>query len=278
MSMDATAIEHIQQNGPAAEASVRLRSQGLSAVIVPKNCDIQNIEHLQEHRNRFRAELKTNSLEDFVAYYHANEIDMEGSTQVFVQPESMTAKAIFNLYELDGEPGHGDHTASLCEVKTAPFKSLLKIDGTRMSQKDFAEWMEDWRDHLKATDSQGEELNLTKAIAAIRRITIEATAKSDTEVRSFGASRSAMESIEAKSEDQLPAFLEFTCNPYKDLGQRTFQLRVGILTGEKQPVLVARIIKLEEHEETMAFEFKGLINAALPDGAPIYLGAFALNR
>ncbi|AQQ67465.1 hypothetical protein Mag101_07305 [Microbulbifer agarilyticus] len=276
MSMDASAIKQIQNTAPHTEANQQLKNtESNPAIILPDTCKLVDIEHLQQFRNRFRAALKTNALEDFANYYGDNQEDL--FTQVFVQPESMTAKAIFNLYEVDAEPGHGDHTASLTLVKTAPFRSLRNIDGDRHSQQALAEWMEDWRDNLRALDNKGELLNINQAIAAIRRITIEATAKSDSEVTNFGASQSAMESIEAKSEEQLPAYLQFTCEPYKALSERTFTLRLAVLTGHKTPQLTTRVIKLEEHEEAMAEEFKNLLKDSLPENAKIYIGGFNLN-
>lgn len=282
MSMDATAIERIQNTAPHTEASKQLeileRNHGTPSILLPKDCRLESLEELMPYRSRFRAALHTSAVEDFTSYYAHNQV--ADCTQVFVQPESMTAKAIFNLYDEEEihQPGHGDHTASLTLVKTAPYKALLEIDGGRHSQKALAEWMEDWRNHLAAFASdESPNLNINQAIAAIRRITIEATAKTDTEVRNFGASRSAMESIEAKSEDQLPAFPVFTCQPYKGLEERSFSLRVGVLTGDKAPVLATRIIKLEEHQEAMAEEFKTLLKTCLPEEAKIYIGSFNLK-
>lgn len=277
MSMDASAIAQIQETTQAAAAHVTLQEfGGIPAVIIPKTHEVKDVEHLQLHRSRFRASLKTNCMADFHSYYQVNAI--EQCCAVFIQQESMTAKAIFNLYTAqDNEPDHGDHTAQLAQVPTAAFKALRQIDGERLSQKQLAEWMEDWRTNLTAADNNEKEINIAGAISAVRKITIEAIAKRDSEVKNFGASQSALESIEAKSEHPLPDYLTFTCEPYKDLSTRAFHMRVSVITGEREPKLTVRIIKFEDHQEAMAEEFKQLITRGLPDSAGVYLGEFKLN-
>ena len=276
MSMDASAIAHIQETTQATEAHQTLQELGgVPAIVVPKTHEVKDVEYLQLHRSRFRGSFKTTSLNDFTAYFINNA--SKNCSGLYIQADSMTAKAIFNLYtEHNNHPGHGDHTATLAMVETAAYKALQQIDGKQLSQKTLSEWMEDWRANLIAHSDMDEELPIAGAINAVRKITIEALAKRDTEVKSFGASQSAMESIEAKSQNPLPAFLHFSCTPYIDLPGRTFVLRVGILTGEREPKLIARIIKLEDHQEAMAEEFKALIIKSLPKDQAVYLGQLSL--
>lgn len=276
MSMDASAIAHIQETTQATAAHETLqRLNGVPALVLPKTHEVKDVEHLQLHRSRFRGSFRTTSVGDFMSYFEDNA--EQHCSGLYVQPESMTAKAIFNLYtEEEHQPGHGDHTATLNLVETAAYKALQQIDGKQLSQKTLAEWMEDWRENIIAQTDIGEDLPIAGAINAIRKITIEAMAKRDTEVRSFGASKSSMESIEAKSDNALPAFINFKCYPYKDLPERTFVLRLSILTGEREPKLVARIIKLEDHQESMAEELKEIITRDLPAGQEVYLGQLTL--
>lgn len=274
--MDGTAIEKIQEGNSVQKLNEQLKIRaGIPVAVVPGNHSVESLERFDLNRARFRGHLKTTSLPDFALYVADNYSDGEGG--VFMDPQDMSATAIFNLY-LETNPGHGDHFALLFCKKTAAFKELLSKNGHRFNQKDMAEWLEDWRSWLVALDVNNVEIPIGKAIAAIRRMTIEATSKADSEVKNFGTSRSAMENIEAKSQEQLPAYLRFTCIPYNDLGDRQFILRVGILTGSAKPEFTLRIIRLEDHEELMAKEFKSLLVDQLPANTEVFIGNFEIGR
>ncbi|WP_235593486.1 DUF2303 family protein [Pseudomonas syringae pv. tomato] len=77
----------------------------------------------------------------------------------------------------------------------------------------------------------GEDIDLRRAAGAIRSITIEQARKSEHVVGDMSASRSAMDQIEAKSAEGLPAELLFSVIPYEGLQAQTIQLRVAVLTG-----------------------------------------------
>ena len=63
--------------------------------------------------------------------------------------------------------------------------------------------------------------------------------------------------------------------PYAGLQERTFSLRLSVLTGDRAPSIVLRVIKQEEHIEQMAEELAGLVRGALKDTAPVVIGAFS---
>lgn len=142
---------------------------------------------------------------------------------------------------------------------------MLNINGAKNSQKDLAEWLEDWSEFLIAFTADGEVLDIKKAIGGVRKITIEASSSADHEDSDFGAKRSVMESVEAKSKEVMPAAFEFKCVPYEGLGDRRFRLRYSVLTGGNAPVLVLRIVQLETEEEHMATEFRELLETNFTD-------------
>jgi uncharacterized protein YfdQ (DUF2303 family) len=45
---------------------------------------------------------------------------------------------------------------------------LLAINGDRLSQKQIAEWLEDWSDFLLAFDAEGATMDISKAAQAVR--------------------------------------------------------------------------------------------------------------
>ena len=83
-----------------------------------------------------------------------------------------------------------------------------------------------------------------------------------------------MAEVEAKNRDHLPAFLQFTCEPYQGLSERTFTLRLNVITGEN-PRIGVRIVRLETAEEEMAKELEELLRKGFEDTAVrTFVGTF----
>lgn len=228
------------------------------AVAVPNGLEIVNLERYQNGRYRFRGSLKTTSINDFVKY-SVGYSDAPG-VRCFIDAEDMTARTIFNLGTIE-YPGHADNSALIVLKKTSPFSAVLSVNGRKQGQKELAEWLEDWRDHLLAFDADGNVLDIKLAIGAVRRITIESSRSSDHEDSDFSARRSVMENVEAKSKDIMPAAFEFKCTPYDELQERAIKLRYSILTSQDTPTLVLRIVQLENLQELMAQEFRDILSA-----------------
>lgn len=260
--MDKEAIEYAITYALAGLSTEEVMEQtGGTAVTLPESVKVESLERFMPLRRRYRGELTTTQIDQFAEYANQmagavhEDIGQEADHCLcFVDPECMTAKVFFDLGTIE-QPGHGDHTAHLKLPKTAAFQELLGKDGRAMDQKELAEWLEDWAPQLQATNEEGAALPLPSAVAAVRRITIGAKQETTSEDKTFGARRSAMSEIEAQNKDTLPAFIEFTCEPYHGLTDRTFRLRVSLITGET-PRLVMRIVRLEHHQEDMANEFR----------------------
>jgi len=250
-----TTIKEIRDMVMAQELQKTLDNADCPAVAMPRDIQIQNLESLGTGRYRFRGKLETASIPDFTRYCKG--FAGEG-VRCFIDGDDMQAVTVFNLGTLD-KPGHADNTAGLKLKKTAPFISLLNINGQKNRQKELAEWLEDWSEYLLAFTADGEVLDIKKAVAGVRQITIESTSSQDHEDNDFSGKRSLMESVEAKSKAIIPAAFEFKCVPYEGLGERRIRLRYSILTGGDIPVLVLRIVQLEAVMEQIAVEFRDLL-------------------
>jgi uncharacterized protein YfdQ (DUF2303 family) len=282
--LDKSALQHLQQ-----EQSIKATNEAIidaldfadcqSVVAVHKDFSIENLEKYQASRFRFRGAFCTKSIDGFSDYAQARNSKM---ASCFIDADAMRANMIFNIGD-ENQPGHCDSTASLALEMTAPYSALLSIINKPKSQKDIAEFIEDWRQLLTASgeedaDGNKEKISIIKAIHAIRKITIEAKAVSDTETRNFGASSSTMESIDVKSAEMPPAYLHFSCEPYLGLPSRTFDIRLSVLTGERTPSLVLRIVQHETAQEEMAEEFEAIINSKignLENKTNIFIGKFS---
>src|SRR5690554_1560847 len=279
--MDKQALEYAASmivSGMAAKY-VNEQTDG-SAVPLPESVKVEDLERFMPNRRRYRGTMTTTQIDQFAEYTNrtAGEVQANGeepgaTVPCFVDPENMTAKVFFDLGTVE-YPGHADFTARLNLPKTAAFEELLGKDGRALDQKELAEWLEDWAPQLKVTSDTGEPLNLPAAVGAVRRITIGAKSESTSEERTFGGRRSSMAEVEAQNKDTLPAFVEFTCEPYHGLDERTFRLRVSLITSEK-PRLVMRIVRLEHHQEEMAIEFREHLEHALDgDLVDTFVGKF----
>ncbi|XBS71125.1 DUF2303 family protein [Acerihabitans sp. KWT182] len=271
-SIDASAITHIRDLVLAQEINQTIAESVCPAVAIPDGMKIQTLEYLESGRYRFRGKLNTASIPDFVRYCKEYET---GGVRCFIDADDMSAVTIFNLGTL-ADPGHADNTAALKLRKTAPFISLLDIDGRKKVQKELAEWLEDWREYLLAFTADGDSMDIKKAVAGVRQITIESVNSQDHEENDFSGKKSLMQSVEAKSKVDMPAAFEFKCIPFEGLPERRIKLRYSILTGGDIPVLVLRIVQLEAVMESIAVEFRDLLVGQFTDtGVETFIGKFA---
>lgn len=254
----------------AASAAVNDASVNLiSAAALPDDFKLHDLESYLNYRRRPRGTMSTRFIGPFAEYAiaHAG----EGAT-VFVDAGDMTATAVLDLGTVD-LPGHADNKAKLTPNKTAAYAALLQITAGPRSQQDVAEFLEDWADQAKCLNGDT-EIKAPLAIAAVRKITIESAQRVESEEQSLSATRSAFESIKASSQDPLPTTIYFACQPYADLAERTFVLRLSILTGEKTPKLVLRVQKLDTHAEEMANELVERITDAIGPELPVLVGTY----
>ena len=270
--IDKQAIEALQEARAIDAANDNTPAPYVTAL--PENFKLHDLEKHMSQRRRAIGTMSTTSAQDFANYIkdHA-----EAGATVFVSTEAMKAVAVLNLGTPE-EPGHADNLAVLDPKKTAAFSALLAIaNGHPRSQQDVAEFLEDWPSMVSCYNDEGNITN-AKAIAAVRKITIEALRKLESEEQSLSASRSAFESVAATSKEPLPTTIYFTCVPYVGLAERTFVLRLGVLTSGDKPSIVLRIVKAEEHAEEMGNELAALIADKFSNGdgdaPPVLLGSY----
>lgn len=263
MSLTKDAIVHLEKNEVLQAINVELNQIGAKAPLIalPSGFDVSNLESSMEFRTSYRFKFSTKSIKDFGEY--CKEFDKEGA-KCFVNSDRMNANTRFDL-GTETKPLHQLHLASLQLDKTAALKALLKINGNPLSQKDAANFVEDWADNMVVMSKHGETMTIGQAAKQLREITIEQVSRLDSVVEDFGESMSSFEKIEAKNQDVIPATILFTCDPYHGLGNREFTVRVSILTGGNKPEISLRIVKLEAQEEDMAEEFKEILVETFKD-------------
>lgn len=269
--MDHTAIEQIQQGAGIEQASAAiegaLQVNGIAAL--PSDYKQHDLETFMPKRRRARGVMATSAAPDFSQYVKAH---AEEGACVFVDADDMQAIAVLNMGTPD-VPGHTDNRAKLILKRTAAYSALKAIAGNGVGQLTAAEFLEDWNQHILCFNEEG-SVAPHKAIAAIRKLSIETMRKLESSEQSLSASRSAFESIQATSADPIPTTIHFVCNPYHGLTERVFVLRLGVLTGGDKPKIILRVVKQELHNEEMADEFAESVRGVLGGDIPVMLGEY----
>lgn len=287
---DQSAIQQLTQAEATAQSNLSLQhalTAGAALVALPDDFKITSLEGYLPLRRRARNSMATAYVEDFARYVRDHS---ENGCTIYVNAEAMSAKAVLNQGTPE-HPGHGDNTALVKLKATALYTSLRNLVSQARGQKALAEWLEEWRDQVKPLDKDLQDLNIGHVVAGIRSVSIEQINKSTSTVEALSAERSEMESVAAKTDRNdavLPAYLKLTTKPYKELAERTFYVRLSILTSQREPTFPLGILGLELHEEEMAEEFAhvvrasfapvadadGVVTEEIPD---VLIGSFSIN-
>lgn len=250
-------------------SSVHVGNSDYPVAILPSGMQIHSLEKHNATRNNFRAKFSTYNFDSLISYAKAQEQD---GSQCFIDEKNLGAEIVFDVGNREN-PLHAQHRALLKMEKTAAFKALCDFQGSKCDQREFSDWLEDWADYITAYTDAEEKMLLTNAVQAVRKITLDYARNEEHEVCDFAASKSAMESVEAKSKLQLPKYFVFNTHTYKGLDSQAFTLRLSVLTGGNAPVLVARLIKAEQIQEEIAKEFANKLTDALSDtGIKVNIG------
>lgn len=283
---DTATLRELQNADLARETNQALDAIASAAALkatgcaLPQNFRVEDLEQYAPVRRRARGSMKTSDIESFQTYVHAivgapTARDDEDA-RAFVDDESMRAVTVLDFGQ-PTTPGHCDNLAILTAKTTAEYNALAAIRDQPKSQRDIAEFLEDWSPNITCFGGEeGIELGVGNAASAVRRLTIEAARKQEHVDQSLSASRSTFESVTASSSLGLPNTITFRCVPYLGLGERDFALRLSVRLSDDKPTLVLRSIKLDAVKQEMAAEFAGLVATAMVVcHVPVIRGVYA---
>jgi len=241
-------------------------------VAVNDNYKISDLEKFQYGRNRARGVLNTPSLEDFKTYV----LDAQfGDAPVFVDHKNVSATAVLNYSEDLHPQGHCDHLANLKLEPTVVWSKLNSLKDRKLSQRDFAVFIEDWASVLEITDAEGTAISPAAALSAIRSMKIDSSVTVDNSVSNLSESRSRFEQVEARSKEEFtPAYFKIYDSAYLGLDERLIVLRLIINTNDEKPVFSIQIVKEELLCNEIVQEFKEKVIELLPEN-PVRIGTFA---
>lgn len=273
--MDYTAIQEIQKTAAAvAVQNETLNKLDVPAVVLPKDYDVKNLEQYLARPRRFRAHFCTDHLTSFVDYTRL--YDPKVSPSCLVDPKAMRAQVVFDKgHPL--EPGHGEHDAILTLVANAEYRCFLaETKQDALSQRDLAEFIEDYHDNVFAFDADGEAISCAQLIHTVRSIEINSERAGKSSEQDFASSKSMLESIEARGAGgKFPSRLFFRCIPYNGLSERDFGFRLSLhVHGPGDLTFRLRRVLPELEDEMMATEFVELLRKELP-ALPVLQGSWA---
>lgn len=273
--MDSTAVNAIGQLAIEAESANHLATD-TPAVILRADQKVFSLEYLQPGRSRYRGAFATQNLQAFAEHVitTVENNPSDGAAQGFIDTDKMAAAVFFNLGDAE-HPGHGDHIAKLTLKPTAAYAALCKAAAGNLDQRTLHDFIEDWREQITVLyDGQPRDNGIPAALAAVRDISIEAARKVQHVERDFGATKSAMETVDAASSLTLPSGFTFRTVPYEGLQERTLRLRLGVNTGSDKPILILRVQQAEQTIEDIAKDFRDRLAALLGASSTLTLGTF----
>lgn len=270
-----------------ANAIVELAKPGIELVrgdlaAIHEKYNVMDLEEFQVGRNRARGILSTPSFEDFKSYVlnltstlaEDENVIVKALAPVFVDHKNMCAIALLNFHQSGYAQGHCDHKANLKLEPTVVWTKLQNLKDRKLSQRDFAVFLEDWVSVLEITDAEGTLIGGKEALSAVRNMQVGASVKVEANVGNLSESRSRFEQVEARSnEAATPAYFKIMDSAYNGLDERLIVLRIIVNTNDEKPVFALQIVKEELILDEIVQDFKSKVIDLLPDN-PVHIGTF----
>ncbi|UZA13283.1 YfdQ family protein [Moraxella bovis] len=240
------------------------------------NIELGNIDGFLDARTRKRGTFSTDDLDSFGEFVEVH--GTAANTEIFIDKSAMEAMAVLNFGDDNYPMGHCDFCAALTAKPTKVYEKITDLHHHgRVSQKDFAVFLEDWGGQFVALDENGVEIPMKKAIGIVRDMKIDELAESTSQVGNFRESRSRLETVAVKSQaGLLPAYFEIKNTLYETLSEpKTVRLRLSINTANGKPEFTLSIVGLELLKDELAGDFLAVVEETLGDDYSLFFGTFS---
>lgn len=140
---------------------------GLPVLVTPEGhrADFDLDKKLDQYRTapkQIKAHIELHTAQSFIDY--VNDF-CDASSAIFVDEENAKFVAVLDYHKDTNNPRHGNHTATFTCKKTDEWSVWMKHDGQKMSQEEFALFIEDNADEI-VTPSSAEMLEIALTIKA----------------------------------------------------------------------------------------------------------------
>lgn len=276
MAMDRTAIERIEELAAGGELNQDGLGLAAPAVLAPGGNVIHSLERYQPQPVHMRATFSTHRIADFCRYVEGQASEDDAS---ICAVDALAAKAVAVIdYGDHVAPCWGHHRAELNLQETEAFKALKKLAREQRNQREITDWLEDWRDIIQPRRN-GEDMDIVRAISAIRHVQMHSGSDAEHQESDFGASRSLSARVEAKSgAGELPGEFIVRTPVYHGTTAREIHVRMGLQTGAEKPLFALRIVGHETLIDSVAEEIELEITGRLQDYAHCYLGSVDIHQ
>ncbi len=266
-SLDQNAIEQVTA---LAVANAKLPGTDVPIAVIPAGYKVEALESFNKTRTFFNRMYATHLIPDFVRYVDQY-ADKTDKPQCFVSHVNFSAYLAFDKGTPE-KPLSASHSTTLTLEKTAEYTALNNIVNVQLTQRELADFIEDFTPNIRAFHNN-EELDLGKAVAAVRAITIESAQSQTSVIGDMSSSGSLLEQVEARAAQHvLPTSFEFDCTPYHGLCGHVARLRVSVLTGGDKPRLKLRIMSEGQYRETIVNNFTDILNEKLSNTVDVFIG------
>lgn len=247
--------------------------QNKDIIFLSDNSSVHDLERFSKTKRRMNGQFGTTSIKALAQFAEStiNQSSEVDTPSCFIG-ENGNAKLILNFGTIE-TPLHQDLKASVQLGQTAVFKAIDRLRDERLSQRDLAEFIEDFHTYVKALDKDGNEINQSVAIAAIRNMSIESNSSVNQTTEEYRDTSSAFASVEAKFKDATPAYLKFDIPAFNEIENREFVFRISVLTSDNKIKLALRCPKWDEVIESINLEFQEKLSEQLePLGVKTFIG------
>lgn len=154
MNDQKTEAQYIYEKGRESAGVETVELVGVPYALVPRDCDLVSLEKNLPAPRRIIASPEFHDVDGFADYV---EQFREVGTRIFVDAKSMRFTTVFDCHA-PGKPAWGDHSASLVFCLSSEWERFKKLDGKRMNNREFAEFIEDHVAYIKNDKLTGADL------------------------------------------------------------------------------------------------------------------------
>ena len=278
-------IKFLQDQAKVQELTNKVKDTEEPVVVIPDGYKISSIEEYMASPSKFVGEYSTDSVDDF--YKYATEKSGDASP-VFIDTskDTLSAKVIFDFGD-ETDPLHRRHKSLLTLSKLPAFTKVTEIYDSfnkqsrsechKMGQLELADFLIDWSEDITIHDEDGNSMELAKATAFARNITIEQVNKVDSSVGDFKAEQTAAEKIELKSTEKKISKITFHLTPYLDFKSYSFDVRVqsSAARGESGVAFTLRPLQFERRVIEIEDDFVSMLREKLGSNFEVLRGSFS---
>ena len=240
--MDKDAIHAIEELTDSARGVVRAEEDAIPYVILPPNHSVKTIEETLPTPTRYRNKpvfVQPDSFTDYV-----NELK-SSNTRIYVTSPIQIVAVIDHQH--DNSPAWGDHRATLNLVQDPDWLLWKQKNATSMSQRDFAQFLEDNIEAIVAP-SGAELIDLIRNIKASQKV--EITGNVQDPDNASGSFVIETKGKGGKGDLELPSEIALALPVYFGGTKDTIKARLRFQISQPSLSLRYELIRVERFERT----------------------------